>query len=131
MSTQQVSLVSPNQIEKLIEIVRCFIPLATGAVVKHSDPQLLPNDQLLLELGRLGLVDSLQQLQLPAAATAFASRRRLLLAEFSRKKTADEVRLSMKFFFSPLLIFWRKYRRNVVEFQLNLKKIAKSSNKSE
>jgi hypothetical protein len=59
--------------------------------VKHSDPQLLPNDQLLLELGQLGLVDSLQQLQLPAA-TAFASRRRLILAEFCRKKAADEVR---------------------------------------
>jgi hypothetical protein len=60
--------------------------------VKHSDPQLLPNDQLLSELGQLGLVDSLQQLQLPAAA-AFASRRRLILAEFSRKKAADEVGL--------------------------------------
>ncbi len=68
--------------------------------MKHSDPQLLPNDQLLLELGQLGLVDSLQQLQLPAAATAFASRRRLILAEFSRKKTADEVRKSVKVFFS-------------------------------
>ncbi len=68
--------------------------------MKHSDPQLLPNDQLLLELGQLGLVDSLQQLQLPAAATAFASRRRLILAEFSRKKPADEVGRSMKFFSS-------------------------------
>ncbi len=73
--------------------------------MKHSDPQLLPNDQLLLELGQLGLVDSLQQLQLPAA-TAFASRRRLILAEFSRKKAADEVRKDPdeSYFFPPLLI---------------------------
>jgi hypothetical protein len=77
-----------------------------GAVVKHSDPQLLPNYQLLSELGQLGLVDSLQQLQLPAAATAFASRRRLILAEFSRKKTADEVGRSMKFFFLLCLFYF-------------------------
>ncbi len=74
--------------------------------MKHSDPQLLPNDQLLLELGQLGLVDSLQQLQLPAAATAFASRRRLILAEFSRKKTADEVGRSMTFFFLLSLFYF-------------------------
>jgi hypothetical protein len=103
--------------------------LTTGAVVKHADPQLLPNDQLLSELGQLGLVDSLQQLQLPA--TAFTSRRRLVLAEFSRKKAADEVGLRLKFFCPPLLVSFSCKNIGEMSFSTKKFKIAKSIKKSE